>query len=59
MPKVNLILKRFFLFFLNLILDLLGVQKYEELLQLRIDIEGLTGSWLTLAIKALNIIKQR
>ncbi|CAF3334531.1 unnamed protein product [Rotaria socialis] len=38
---------------------LLGQQKYEELLQLRVDIEGLTGSWLTLAIKALNIIKQR
>jgi len=46
-------LKFFFL------LDLLGQQKYEELLQLRVDIEGLTGSWLTLAIKALNIIKQR
>jgi hypothetical protein len=41
------------------LLDLLGQQKYEELLQLRVDIEGLTGSWLTLAIKALNIIKQR
>ena len=40
-------------------IDLLGQQKYEELLQLRVDIEGLTGSWLTLAIKALNIIKQR
>jgi hypothetical protein len=40
-------------------LDLLGQQKYEELLQLRVDIETLTGSWLTLAIKALNIIKQR
>ena len=39
--------------------DLLGQQKYEELLQLRVDIEALTGSWLTLAIKALNIIKQR
>ncbi|CAF3344723.1 unnamed protein product [Rotaria sp. Silwood1] len=38
---------------------LLGQQKYEELLQLRVDIEALTGSWLTLAIKALNIIKQR
>lgn len=40
-------------------LDLLGQQKYEDLLQLRVDIESLTGSWLTLAIKALNIIKQR
>ncbi len=42
-----------------LFLDLLGQQKYEELLQIRVDIEALTGSWLTLAIKALNIIKQR
>ena len=41
------------------LLDLLGQQKYEELLQLRVEIESLTGSWLTLAIKALNIIKQR
>ena len=39
--------------------DLLGQQKYEELLQLRMDIDSLTGSWLTLAMKALNIIKQR
>lgn len=39
--------------------SLLGQPKYEELLQLRVDIEGLTGSWLTLAIKALNIISQR
>ncbi|CAF4877590.1 unnamed protein product, partial [Rotaria magnacalcarata] len=37
---------------------LLGQQKYEELLQLRLDIESYTGSWLTLASKALNIIKQ-
>ncbi|CAF4738650.1 unnamed protein product, partial [Rotaria magnacalcarata] len=28
---------------------LLGQQKYEELLQLRLDIESYTGSWLTLA----------
>lgn len=41
------------------ILDLIGQQKYEELLQLRLDTENLTGSWLTLALKALNIIKQR
>lgn len=40
-------------------LDLLGPQKYEELLQLRLDVENLTGSWLTLALKALNIVKQR
>ncbi|CAF3359555.1 unnamed protein product [Rotaria socialis] len=39
--------------------SLLGQQKYEELLQLRLDIESFTGSWLTLASKALNIIKQR
>lgn len=39
--------------------NLLGQQKYEELLQLRMDIESLTGSWLTLAMKALNIVKQR
>ncbi|CAF1297621.1 unnamed protein product [Rotaria sordida] len=38
---------------------LLGQQKYEELRQLRLDIETFTGSWLTLASKALNIIKQR
>lgn len=44
---------------LILFLALLGQQKYEELLQLRVDIETLTGSWLTLAMKALNIIKQR
>lgn len=41
------------------VLDLLGQQKYEELLQLRVEIESLTGSWLTLAMKALNLIKQR
>ena len=40
-------------------LDLLGQQKYEELLQLRLDMENITGSWLTLALKALNLIKQR
>jgi hypothetical protein len=40
-------------------LDLIGQSKYEELLQLRLDTENLTGSWLTLALKALNIIKQR
>ncbi|CAF1456687.1 unnamed protein product [Rotaria sp. Silwood1] len=39
--------------------NLLDQQKYEELLQLRLDIETFTGSWLTLASKALNIIKQR
>jgi EYA(Eyes Absent) family protein len=39
--------------------NLIGQQKYEELLQLRLDTENLTGTWLTLALKALNIIKQR
>ncbi|CAF1071881.1 unnamed protein product [Adineta steineri] len=39
--------------------NLLGPQKYEELLQLRLDTETLTASWLTTALKALNIIKQR
>jgi len=39
--------------------NLIGQQKYEDLLQLRLDMENLTGSWLTLALKALNIIKQR
>ncbi|CAF4374592.1 unnamed protein product, partial [Adineta steineri] len=38
--------------------NLLGPQKYEELLQLRLDTETLTASWLTTALKALNIIKQ-
>ncbi len=40
-------------------IDLIGQQKYEELLQLRVDTENITGAWLTLALKALNIIKQR
>lgn len=39
--------------------DLIGQHKYEELLQLRLETENLTSSWLTLALKALNIIKQR
>lgn len=38
---------------------LLGQTKYEELLQLRLDTENITNSWLTCALKALNIIKQR
>jgi hypothetical protein len=42
-----------------LVLGLIGQQKYEQLLQLRLDMENLTSSWLTLALKALNIIKQR
>jgi len=50
------ILNRAFFF---IVLGLLGQQKYEELLQLRLDTENVTGSWLTLALKALNIIKQR
>jgi hypothetical protein len=58
MPKVNL-LKLSFEYHYFCQLDLLGQQKYEDLLQLRVDIETLTGSWLTLAIKALNLIKQR
>lgn len=41
------------------VLDLIGQEKYEELLRLRLDTENVTGSWLTLALKALNIIKQR
>jgi len=39
--------------------NLIGQEKYEQLLQLRLDMENLTGSWVTLALKALNIIKQR
>jgi len=39
--------------------SLLGQQKHEDLLQLRLDIETLTGSWFTLAMKALSIISQR
>ncbi|CAF1552239.1 unnamed protein product, partial [Didymodactylos carnosus] len=39
--------------------NLLGPQKYEELIQLRSEVETLTGSWLTLALKALTIIKGR
>jgi hypothetical protein len=46
-------------FFFIIVLGLLGQQKYEELLQLRLDTENVTGSWFTLALKALNIIKQR
>jgi hypothetical protein len=41
------------------ILGLIGQQKYEQLLQCRLDTEALTGTWLTLASKALNIVKQR
>ena len=41
------------------LVDLIGQQKYEELLQLRLDTENVTSSWLTLALKALNIVKQR
>ncbi|UJR22686.1 hypothetical protein I4U23_025722 [Adineta vaga] len=39
--------------------NLFGQEKYERLLQLRMDTETMTGAWLTLALKALNIIKQR
>ena len=39
--------------------DLLGQEKYERLLQLRMESETITESWLILALKALNIIKQR
>ncbi len=59
MHKVNIEKKKVLIGNLKFWIDLLGQQKYEELLQLRVDIEGITGSWLTLAIKALNIIKQR
>ncbi|CAH1774844.1 unnamed protein product, partial [Owenia fusiformis] len=38
---------------------LLGVQKREAWLQLRSEIEALTDSWLTLALKSLNIINSR
>ena len=38
---------------------LLGVQKREQWLQLRQEIEGLTDSWLTLALKSLSIINSR
>jgi hypothetical protein len=55
--KVKICLKKIIRFLL--FIDLIGQQKYEELLQLRLDTENLTGSWLTLALKALNIIKQR
>ncbi len=59
MHKVSIEKKKVLIGNLKFWIDLLGQQKYEELLQLRVDIEGITGSWLTLAIKALNIIKQR
>ncbi|CAF1035503.1 unnamed protein product [Didymodactylos carnosus] len=45
--------------FRNNVQSLLGQQKYEELIQLRLEVEALTGSWLTLALKALTIIKER
>jgi len=51
--------KEFFFKINPLVLGLIGQQKYEQLLQLRLDMENLTSSWLTLALKALNIIKQR
>lgn len=38
---------------------LLGVQKREQWLQLRQEIEGLTDSWLTVALKSLSIINSR
>lgn len=38
---------------------LLGPQKREQWLQLRSEIEGITDSWLTLALKCLNIINSR
>jgi hypothetical protein len=40
-------------------LGLIGPQKREQWLQLRSEIEGLTDTWLTLALKSLAIINSR
>ena len=38
---------------------LIGPQKHDQWMQLRREIESLTDSWLTLALKSLSIINSR